>query len=518
MSFITGTASNYLSLLSVLDNFLTATGHCWGLTLTGTGNGRLLNYIGTASSVAETITVTAASSTSFTVSGSVSGSLGTATVGTQYTGAKCAFLIQAGSTAFVSGDSFRFNTSPKWVRDRLAGVAELQNDRYASFGGGLAIGSLFDGSTGSRMSTTAPAWVRINCNYNTTVKSFSIGCYEANQAPQNFELQASDDGNTWTTVQSITNQTGWSTESVRYFIPSSPPSKRYWRVYISASVGASLQLSEVRFYGNTASTWAVDQRVEAIWRAPGVDGTQNIFVPIYTYVDESQDIYNLCFRGYRFEDPLIAEQSALNNIGSNSVAMCLRNVPIVYWITAHGGRVMILTKHTGLYQFAYLGFGLPYETPALHPYPCIIAAPSPSITKKYDNTEFDFENIPNAGINGVAAYGPSGVWNNYGNQNNTNSNGGNLSGNGVILPRATNTSGGKIGLLRDNLDGSLPMIPITLRLHSPEHMWGEPDGIRWISGFNNTTESLTREGQIDWISFPSVFRTGVNDWSAMALD
>ena len=52
---------------------------------TGTGNGTMSAVSGGATSVAETITMTATDATHFTVSGSVSGVLGTATAGTAFT-------------------------------------------------------------------------------------------------------------------------------------------------------------------------------------------------------------------------------------------------------------------------------------------------------------------------------------------------------------------------------------------------------------------------------------------------
>lgn len=521
MSYITGTATGYLDLLTILDNFLTSTGHCWGLTFAGSGSGRLVGYIGTAGSVAETITCTASNSTTFAVSGSVSGSLGTATVGTLYAGSKCRFTIQAGTPSFAAGDVFQFNTSPRWIRDRLQGVAELQTDRTASFASGSAIANLFDADLFTGQSNLGlPVWVRINCPYNTTVKSWSVGCLLGSRAPQNFELQASDDGISWTSVQSVTNQTGWGNNTTRYFYPSTFLSKRFWRVYFSSSNGETLDLSNVRFFGNVTATYGVDNRVQAVWRAPGVDGLQTIYIPTYTYVDESLDIYNLCFKGYRFNDPLVEDQSILSQQGSADVAICLRNVPIVYWIVAHGGRAMLLVKHTGLYQFAYLGFGLPYETPALQPYPCIIAAPSNSVSRKYDSTSGDFQNAASAGVNTVQVYTPNGLWRPHGNFRSDGSTGGTTGSgdNGVVIPLAYRVDAFQIGTMRTNLDGSLPFLPLVLRNINPNHMWGEFDGVNWTSGFDNSTESITRRGQTDWVSFPSVFRTGVMSWMAMALD
>jgi flagellar hook protein FlgE len=79
---------------------------------TGTGNGTISGVAGGAASVAETITMTAVDATHFSVSGSVSGALGTATVGTAFTSGQIGFTLAAGSTAFVAGDKFTVATAP----------------------------------------------------------------------------------------------------------------------------------------------------------------------------------------------------------------------------------------------------------------------------------------------------------------------------------------------------------------------------------------------------------------------
>src|SRR5258708_39927087 len=50
--------------------------------------------------------------TRFTVSGSVSGVLGTATVGTAFASGQIGLMIAAGSTAFIAGDKFTVATAP----------------------------------------------------------------------------------------------------------------------------------------------------------------------------------------------------------------------------------------------------------------------------------------------------------------------------------------------------------------------------------------------------------------------
>ncbi len=117
MSYETGTATSYTDLLTKLDTFLRK-GHALPVTWTGTGNGTLSGLIGTASSVLETITVTWSNSTTFAVSGSVTGSMGSGTVGTPFAHAKLAFTATAGGTPWQAGDTATFILTPPWVAVR----------------------------------------------------------------------------------------------------------------------------------------------------------------------------------------------------------------------------------------------------------------------------------------------------------------------------------------------------------------------------------------------------------------
>jgi flagellar hook protein FlgE len=76
------------------------------------GNGTITDEAATATSVAQTVTLTATSSTTFSVVGSVSGALGTATVGSPFTSGQLDFTIAAGSTAFATGDTMTVPTTP----------------------------------------------------------------------------------------------------------------------------------------------------------------------------------------------------------------------------------------------------------------------------------------------------------------------------------------------------------------------------------------------------------------------
>jgi flagellar hook protein FlgE len=84
---------------------------------TGTGNGTMTGVTVGGASVAETITMIAVDASHFSVTGSVSGALGTATVGTPFTSGQLDFTVTAGSTPFVAGDAFTVATTAGTLGD-----------------------------------------------------------------------------------------------------------------------------------------------------------------------------------------------------------------------------------------------------------------------------------------------------------------------------------------------------------------------------------------------------------------
>ena len=79
-------------------------------TRVGVGNGTISGITATSAFVKpETIDVVMSSSTAFTVIGSVSGIIGTGTVGTPFTSTKLNFTVSAGLTPFSGDDYFQFD-------------------------------------------------------------------------------------------------------------------------------------------------------------------------------------------------------------------------------------------------------------------------------------------------------------------------------------------------------------------------------------------------------------------------
>lgn len=535
MSTKTGTATNYADLLSQLDSFLCDQGHAWGLTYSGTGDGRLTSYIGTAATVTETVTITATSSTSFTVVGTVSGSLGTATVGTAFTSSVLNFTITAGGTAFVAGDVFQLNTGPKWQRLRLGGCIESIY-RTASF---TNANNLFDGQNTSGAPevsiTVFPATCTVQMFKATEVRAFSLWLSSSTaNTPRDFALQYSDDGSSWTTAQSWSSQ-AWTQAYQRrdYVLTASAGAHLYWRLNITSGNAATVALSELRLWNDATMKWDVSTRVEYAWQAPGVDGAQAIYVAGYTQTNNGADSYNLGFRSFRYwVDTATSVIDVPNN--SSDKFLLLSKTPTAYWIVANGGRFILVTRTSSVYEIAYAGFGLPYETPSAHPYPMLVGAPQVDGSKRWDTANdggYRNPTDPGAASNTaptnatLSAIMPDGTWLHFANRAlfGASSEGIGMSIadlTGRVWPYATSNDGSvQPDHLRDCIDGTKPMLPLVLfRPNGLAHCWGEFDGMYWTTGFSNSAEALIRDGTLDHLVVPNVNRSAINSFAAIALD
>jgi hypothetical protein len=82
-----------------------------------TGTGNCFDVVAGPDAVAETITLTFSNATTAAVVGSVSGSLGNATVGERFTSAYVAFDLVAGDTAFADQDTIAIVTTARTYAD-----------------------------------------------------------------------------------------------------------------------------------------------------------------------------------------------------------------------------------------------------------------------------------------------------------------------------------------------------------------------------------------------------------------
>jgi hypothetical protein len=134
------------------------------------------------------------------------------------------------------------------------------NDSINNPDGAEGAAKAFDGNTGTKWLCNAVSWLQYDfgAGVTQTVKRYDIT--SANDVPardpKDWQLQGSNDGSTWTTVDTRTGQPSWPN---RYqtisFTVATPGAYRYYRLNVTANNGDSgTQLSELAFYSDGGHT------------------------------------------------------------------------------------------------------------------------------------------------------------------------------------------------------------------------------------------------------------------------
>jgi hypothetical protein len=516
-----GTATDYYDLLDRLNTFLTTKGSAFGRTYTGTGNGTLTSYSGGASSIAETFDITATSSTTFSVVGTASGSIGTATVGTPFAHAKLNFTINAGGVAFVAGDKFSINTAPAWAVQRMGGCID-ERDRLGNF---TNLANAFDGNTGTFATLALASSPVIGCKMAKSVAVAEISWQiwdNTNAGATTIVLEYSDDGSSWSTQQTFTGITWNTNRQIRRFAVTSPSSHRWWRMRVTANGGnTNVEVNEVGFYAAVGSGMNLARRFEVVWKASGNDGLKNIFAGAFTTASVAGDYYNIAFRGFtNFADANPLE--TMGNVSGEKSVLAWNNA-IPYWFIANGQRVIVIAKVSTTYHAAYIGLFYPYATPSQYGLPFMVAGSSDNSSRRWSYTGANVRNFQDPGRYGVDILCPDVVWRGFSNRyEGSGQDGSPDNNNGVnrwMYPAYMGASQQLTTFIRENIDGTYTLLPVIPNMSNPTlAVLGELDGAFWVSGFLNASENTIPDSGFTHLVVQNVYRTDPQHYMAVRLD
>jgi hypothetical protein len=528
-----GTATDHIDLLTKLNVFLTK-GSAFGVAYTGTGNGLMTAWAGGASTIAETFTITATSATAFSVVGSISGSLGSATVGTPFSHAKLTFLISAGGTAFIVGDAFTLATAPPWqalrspvtataTRWRLnvqttvgaapieIGEMELMDTHggpnlatggTASASSGSTAANAFDGSNSTRaILTGASGWLEYALGTTKAIKEVALTLSSATGAgtsamPKDFTLEYFN-GTTWVIVGSYRNETAWGVGERRVFRLSS-----------------------------------------YIWQAPGNDNASQIIVGVHPFENAGAGWYDWRLNGYTAYDAsadFFTQPGSIKTTSPYGPVLPLSNASLGYWFIGNGRRVIVVVKSGSTYGAAYLGLIHPYASPGQWPYPLFVggslyfdlSSGEPVSTSnlwlvgtahaKHTTFVLPFVTLPSGASDFATGSSarlrkPDGSWLAF------------LSRSdfydlkiqspcGTTWPYAYGFSG-----LKPDLDGKYSLFPVVLFERAPDNAYGQLDGVHAVTGSGLSAEAAIAIGRDNYVAFPDVTRGGAGDFFAVRLD
>lgn len=283
-----------------------------------------------------------------------------------------------------------------------------------------------------------------------------------------------------------------------------------------------LKDNEVSPYSQTYNMSAVDEwQLARVFAGKGLDGQDKIYVPMGLYVDKRYTYYSLVAwtaRNYN-KTRGVSDQFTATGFANATSVISLWHNPIPYWFVANGRRFIIIAKVAHRYMSMYCGFFLPLATDDEYSYPLYIGGSHNTAKREYQhqtnqaNGSFWKPTFDNQyeWRGSCSVVRPSGEILYLSTSDMIVRNDRNFIG--ALYPYNWNY---KIGKTEDNEYVLLPIEIMELN-PSPQTL-GWLDGVMYVSGYENSPErALTIDGKT-YICFPSMVRSGYNDYAAILME
>ena len=259
---------------------------------------------------------------------------------------------------------------------------------------------------------------------------------------------------------------------------------------------------------------------QVFFKAPGLTGKENIFINIRAVYSTNKDVYNWQISGaVGYEDQFGLDEQP----GNKSVYSFLWQHKIPYWFVANGQRVIVVAKVSTVYMTMYMGKILPYGTPNHFPYPVLISGCGESWWKRWSSTLMDTSCIFSPG-KGSYFYYPDGTWKQVSNRYGTETSYRVKTDQIMVSPTAdggflrTSSSDWDGKPISPNPDGSYVLLPLILfSTQLSQNVYGEIDGLYWISGLANASENVITIGEKQYLVVQNIFRTTWDEYGAVEL-
>jgi hypothetical protein len=295
---------------------------------------------------------------------------------------------------------------------------------------------------------------------------------------------------------------------------------------------------------------------EYIWRAPGNDDTNSIYVGVQRFLDVSGDYDNLRLCGMSGFNSGLTFLNQPNALHDGQPFLCLlRTGSMPYWFVASGRRVVIVVKASTVYQSAYMGFIDTYGNPSQFPYPLAIGGSMAWVTEPgvnsinwkwnytgAENAAFPFGNSTGVGLGNDKRHPmrlrrPDGVWRGYQAATQILQS---TQDAGYVWPYCCWAGSPSSCDVRANLDGGYTILPIILAedagtpayssqiphidgrgdawlTPTTPNVWGELEGVGFVTGSANSAENTVTIDRKTWLVVQNVFRATLGDFFAVKL-
>jgi len=243
---------------------------------------------------------------------------------------------------------------------------------------------------------------------------------------------------------------------------------------------------------------------ELYLKAPGLDGTRNIYINFRTYSNPSSSVYSWILNtaiGFDTNLDFYSQPGAITT-EAKCPKLNLYTVDINYWLVANGQRV-VLVADVNTYIFSmYMGFIKAFLPPSSYGYPFLL-----------EGSHYDFRSASdtaNASLIYPAYASPksSGYLRYIDGSYYYHSQAISLADNNFqIYP--FNDTAGEQQTFPPNYDGSLLLIPaLVLPLEGAgsdsQYFIGELDGIYWVAGSGVSTGDIVQVGTDEYLIFQDV--------------
>jgi len=545
-------ASSHKDLMNKVRQFITGYGTFPAPGFAGVGDGTISDVASPPPSLSETWTILCTLGGGvgvglFSVTGSVSGAQGVATVGEFYDGAGglFEFLLNDGPIDFVIADVFTVVITEGAM---ITAGQEWAQDRWVPHPNDIITGTNFDiprnifnGLSGSTttavraLQTTAIAQAQFDDAVEFdqyTLAAQGVGFLLAN-TPLDWTFEWSDDlTGPWTIADTVVGFTAWIGGANHNFALTSPGRHFNWRLVITnnnGGVDVDLGFLEMRVTGDLDSFMSEGHLLVT---GQGLAAADSIPVGMAIIEDPFVPYFNWRLQGaIAFDDnePFQNQPGGSPLNGGNFYV--LDDGLVTYWIIATGRYFIVVTKIGTIYTSMMMGFFLPYGAPSEYGFPLIIAGSGRNLTgNPFHFTLIDnrFRMFANPGADAMLLRDPTGNWLFFSNFRNSGVNDFQTVNRNVapFAGHAINQTNLMNDKIVEAIDGSYPLTPLIPSEYENEdgtpgfnaNAYGELEGVFHISGSNQTSENTLVIGPDTYIVFQDVYRLAFHNFMAIRLD
>lgn len=275
-----------------------------------------------------------------------------------------------------------------------------------------------------------------------------------------------------------------------------------------------------------------EYQLNRCFKGGGLDGRDEIIVPMQLWVDKTKTEYSLIAYGARSWNNAEPLYNQWVNSNENNVRSCmyLWNAQMQYWFFANGRRFIVIAKVANRYMSMYCGFIMPSGTDVEYSYPLYIGANGANFRRNYQYTH------SGSNVSTGAFWKPTGDFQETRNRSNGNLinptgvnvrfcvsdtssiytvDGANvqLQSGGVVFPYHLNYKIGK------TTDSQYVLLPIEfVQIYGGTQVLGWLDNVFYVSGFENSPETVVTVNGERYICFPCMIQNGYNDYAAIKME